>query len=124
MKIILTILLFIVSGNTLALDCSSEGGKDTYNHLIYLNDLGNGNYSVTFPKKMNEREFNSANLFIFSNEMTFMNDVKVKAKGDELTYSFNVKSKSNSNFSVKTIITWRNGNMKMQCPILAEKDLI
>jgi hypothetical protein len=120
MKIVLFFLLLILSGNTHALDCSSVGGKGAYNHLIYVTYLGQGNYTVTFPKNIENREFTTAKLFIHYKDMTFINDVKIKEKDDELVFSFTAKS--DSSFSAKAIIIWKNSNI--QCPILAEKKLV
>ena len=125
MKIILLFLFLIMSNYTNALECTTEKGKDAYNHLIYVIDGGNGSYSVIFPKLIEEREFSSATLFINSKEMTFINDVKVIPKEDELTFSFLYQPKTDSSFSAEASIVWKNKNINIniQCPIVALKKL-
>jgi hypothetical protein len=115
-----------MSNYSLALECISGKGTDAYNHLIYINDRGNGSYSVIFPKIIEDREFNTATLFINSKEMTFINAVKISPKGDELTFFFTYTAKVNSGFSAKVLIVWVNkgNNISVQCPVIADKELI
>ncbi|MCJ8321334.1 MAG: hypothetical protein MJK12_16970 [Colwellia sp.] len=121
MKIIFTFLLLIVSELTYALECTTEKGGDAYDHLIYLNDGGDGGYSVVFPKILEGRKFSEATLFINSKEMTFINDVKVKQKSDGLMFSF--IANSDLPFSAEVMIVWGN-NINIQCPVVAKKELI